>query len=49
MDFSKLQATSKITDQWSYPLAAANRSGLLEVSDGHKLSGKSTARLTASR
>jgi proline iminopeptidase len=37
VDFSKLQATSKITDQWSYPLAAANRSGLLEVSDGHKL------------
>lgn len=37
MDFSKLQATSKITDQWSYPLAAANRSGLLEVSADHKL------------
>ena len=37
MDFSKLQATSKITDQWSYPQAQANRSGLLAVSPGHKL------------
>ena len=37
MDFSKLQATSKITDQWSYPQAQPNRSGLLAVSPGHKL------------
>jgi proline iminopeptidase len=31
MDFSRLQATSKVTDEWKYPLAAANRSGLLPV------------------
>jgi len=31
MDFSKLQATSKVTDEWAYPLAAANRSGLVQV------------------
>ncbi|WP_312161806.1 prolyl aminopeptidase [Phenylobacterium sp.] len=37
MDFSKLQATSKVTDQWSYPLASANRSGLLQVAPAHKL------------
>jgi len=37
LDFSKLQATSKITDQWSYPQAQANRSGLLPVSPTHKL------------
>ena len=36
MDFSKLQATSKITDQWSYPQAQANRSGLLAVSPGSR-------------
>lgn len=32
MDFSRLQATSKVTDQWRYPQAEANRSGLLQVS-----------------
>lgn len=37
MDFSKLQATSKITDEWSYPLIAAGRSGLLQVAPDHKL------------
>lgn len=37
MDFSKLQATSKVTDQWAYPLASANRSGLLQVAPDHKL------------
>ncbi|HEY9236321.1 MULTISPECIES: prolyl aminopeptidase [Phenylobacterium] len=37
MDFSKLQATSKITDEWSYPLVDAGRSGLLQVSPDHKL------------
>ena len=31
MDFSKLQATSKVTDEWAYPQAAANRSGLVPV------------------
>ena len=31
MDFSALQRTSKITDEWRYPEAAARASGLLEV------------------
>lgn len=31
IDFSKLQATSKVTDEWAYPLVAANRSGLVQV------------------
>ena len=39
MDFSKLQATSKVTDEWAYPLTAANRSGLVQVDrdPDHKL------------
>ena len=39
MDFSKLQATSKVTDEWKYPLAPANRSGLVQVDHepDHKL------------
>jgi proline iminopeptidase len=39
MDFSKLQATSKVTDEWGYPLAPANRSGLVPVDHDpdHKL------------
>lgn len=39
MDFSKLQATSKVTKEWKYPQAAANRSGLLQVDHApdHKL------------
>jgi proline iminopeptidase len=39
MDFSKLQATSKVTDEWKYPLAPANRGGLVQVDHGpdHKL------------
>lgn len=31
MDFSKLQATSKVTDEWAYPQAPANRTGLVPV------------------
>jgi proline iminopeptidase len=31
MDFSSLQRTSKITDEWRYPEAVALRSGLLQV------------------
>jgi proline iminopeptidase len=31
MDFSKLQATSKVTVEWKYPQAHANRSGLVQV------------------
>ena len=31
MDFSALQRTSKITDEWRYPEAAARASGLLQV------------------
>jgi proline iminopeptidase len=39
MDFSKLLAASKVTDEWAYPQAAANRSGLLRVdrAPDHKL------------
>ena len=39
MDFSKLQVTSKVTTEWTYPQAAANRSGLLQVDHApdHKL------------
>ncbi len=39
MDFSKLQATSKVTDEWAYPLVPANRSGLVQVDTNpdHKL------------
>jgi proline iminopeptidase len=39
MDFSKLQAASKVTSEWKYPLAAAHRSGLLQVDQApdHKL------------
>ncbi|MBL8553348.1 MAG: prolyl aminopeptidase [Phenylobacterium sp.] len=39
MDFSKLQATSKVTDEWAYPLKPANRSGLVQVDTApdHKL------------
>ena len=39
MDFSKLQATSKVTDEWKYPLVDANRSGLVQVDHApdHKL------------
>ena len=39
MDFSKLQATSKVTNEWKYPLTPANRSGLVQVDHGpdHKL------------
>lgn len=39
MDFSKLQATSKVTDEWSYPQAEPNRTGLLQVDHApeHKL------------
>jgi proline iminopeptidase len=31
MDFSKLQAGSKVTNEWAYPLKAANRTGFLQV------------------
>jgi len=31
MDFSKLQATSKVTTEWAYPQALANKSGLVQV------------------
>ena len=39
MDFSKLQTTSKVTDEWAYPQGQANRSGLLQVDSApdHKL------------
>lgn len=39
MDLSKLQTTSKITDQWAYPQAEPNRSGRLRVdrSPDHEL------------
>lgn len=39
MDFSKLQATSKVTGEWKYPQGQANRSGLLQVDHApdHKL------------
>lgn len=39
MDFSKLQKTSKVTDEWAYPLKPANRSGLVPVDrdPDHKL------------
>ena len=39
MDFSKLQTTSKVVDEWAYPQGAANRSGLLQVDSApdHKL------------
>lgn len=39
MDFSKLQATSKVTDEWAYPQGQANRSGMLQVDQApdHKL------------
>lgn len=39
VDFSKLQATSKVVDEWAYPQATANRSGLLPVDhvSDHKL------------
>ena len=31
MDFSKLQTASKVADEWKYPLAKANRTGMLQV------------------
>ncbi|RVT95009.1 prolyl aminopeptidase [Sphingomonas crocodyli] len=31
MDLSKLQSTSTVEDEWTYPLAAANRTGWLQV------------------
>ncbi|WP_129780938.1 prolyl aminopeptidase [Peristeroidobacter soli] len=31
MDFSKLRTTSKVTEQWKYPLAVAHRTGRLQV------------------
>ncbi|TZG28070.1 prolyl aminopeptidase [Sphingomonas montanisoli] len=31
MDLSRLQSTSTVEDEWAYPLADANRSGLLQV------------------
>jgi len=34
MDFSKLQAVSTVTTEWKYPLAPANRTGLLQVDTG---------------
>jgi len=39
IDFSGLQATSAITDEWKYPAADPNRSGLLQVDTApdHKL------------
>ena len=39
MDFSKLQATSKVTNEWKYPQGAANRSGSVQVDHApdHKL------------
>ena len=37
MDFSMLQATSAVTDEWRYPPATANRSGHLQVDPGHRL------------
>jgi len=39
IDFSGLQATSAITDEWKYPAAEPNRSGLLQVDTApdHKL------------
>jgi proline iminopeptidase len=38
MDFSRLQTTSKVTDaDWLYPLKPANRSGWVDVTDGHSL------------
>ncbi len=39
IDFSKLQARSKVKDEWAYPLAPANRTGLVQVDrePDHKL------------
>lgn len=39
MDFSKLQAASKVTGEWKYPQGQASRSGLLQVDHApdHKL------------
>ncbi|KQM99416.1 proline iminopeptidase [Sphingomonas sp. Leaf25] len=39
MDFSELQSTSTITDEWKYPEAGAGRSGLLQVASepNHRL------------
>jgi proline iminopeptidase len=31
MDFSRLQATSKVTDEWKYPQGQPNRAGMLPV------------------
>jgi proline iminopeptidase len=31
MDFSRLQAASKVTDEWKYPQGQPNRAGLLPV------------------
>ena len=33
MDFSKLQAASKVTNEWKYPLLAANRAARDKVAD----------------
>ena len=39
MDFSALQRTSKIDNEWRYPAAEARRTGLLQVDrdPDHKL------------
>lgn len=34
MDFSRLQATSKVTGEWKYPQGAPNRTGMLPVDTG---------------
>ena len=34
MNFSNLQATSKITDEWAYAQGEPNRTGLLPVDGG---------------
>ena len=37
MDFSRLQQTSRIVDEWSYPQPAANRSGHVQADGRHRL------------
>ncbi len=37
MNFSALQTTSKITDEWKYPLVDARASGWLPVEAGHEI------------
>ena len=34
MEFSKLQATSKVTSEWKYPQSQPNRTGMLQVDSG---------------